>query len=276
MNLSDIEFAYHCTSSEGWASETKEVFDSLLSFNPDGCFVAEKDSKRIGICVATQYQKNAFIGELVIIKEMRDRGYGSKLFKHTIQYVKSNGIQNIYLDGDLDAVQIYEKYGFRKITKSLRFVGKIKGKYSPLVQRATWGDLDKICDIDINLFGDDRSFFLRRWYELFPNLCLVSKTENAITGYIFGRPGIDVISVAPFAVLSDRINPIELLETFAFEAHNHNLSIGFLEINIKAVGFFKSIQSLEERVPCWRMVLGQSERLGLNEKLYSIGSAAKG
>ena len=276
MNHSDIEFAYHCTSKEGWVSETKEVFESFLSFNPKGCFVAEKDSKKIGICVATPYKTNGFIGELVIIKEMRGQGYGSKLFEHTIQYLKSKGILNIYLDADLDAVPIYEKYGFRKITKSLRFVGKIKGKKNPLVQKATQGDLIKICDLDAQAFGDDRSFFLRRRYELFPNLCFVSIIENSITGYIFGRPGIDVFSVVPLVVLSERITPNELLETFAIELHNHNLRIGVLESNIKAVEFFKSIQSLEEEVPCWRMVLGPSEKLGLGEKLYSIGSGAKG
>lgn len=276
MNHSDIEFAYHCTSKEGWVSETKEVFESFLSFNPEGCFIAEKDSKKIGICVATPYQTNGFIGELVIIKEMRGQGYGSKLFEHTNQYLKSNGIQNIYLDADLDAVPIYEKYGFRKITKSLRFVGKIKGKNNPLVQKATPDDLIKICDLDAQAFGDDRGFFLRRRYELFPNLCFVSKIENSITGYIFGRPGIDVISVVPLAVLSDGITPNKLIETFAIELHNHNLRIGVLDSNIKAVGFFKSIQSLEEEVPCWRMVLGPSEKLGLSEKLYSIGSGAKG
>ncbi len=276
MNHSDIEFAYHCTSKEGWASETREVFKSFLSFNPNGCFVAEKDSKKIGICVAIPYQTNGFIGELVIIKEMRGRGYGSKLFEHTIQYLQSNGIQNIYLDADLDAVPIYTKYGFRKITKSLRFEGKIKGRNSPLVQKATPDDLIKICDLDTQAFGDDRGFFLRRRYELFPNLCFVSKIENSITGYIFGRPGIDVISVVPLAVLSDRITPNELIETFAIELHNHNMRIGVLESNMKAVEFFKAIQSLEEEVPCWRMVLGPSEKLGSDKKLYSIGSGAKG
>ena len=63
MDYADIDFACYCTSNEGWISETKEVFESLISFNPKGCFVAEKDSKKIGIGVATQYKTNGFIGE---------------------------------------------------------------------------------------------------------------------------------------------------------------------------------------------------------------------
>jgi hypothetical protein len=31
MEFSDIDFAYSCTSSEGWAGETKEIFETLLN-----------------------------------------------------------------------------------------------------------------------------------------------------------------------------------------------------------------------------------------------------
>ena len=144
MDYADIDFACYCTSNEGWISETKEVFESLISFNPKGCFVAEKDSKKIGIGVATQYKTNGFIGELVVIKEMRGHGYGSKLFEHAIQYLRSNGTQNIYLDADLTAVPLYEQYGFKKVTRSLRFLGKITARTSALVKRATQNDINRV------------------------------------------------------------------------------------------------------------------------------------
>ena len=276
MRSLDIEFAYQCTRGEGWVGETADVFESLLSFNPGGCFVAEKDTKKIGICVATKYRKNGFIGELVVVKEMRHHGYGSRLFEHAIEYLRSNHIRNIYLDADIDAVSLYEKYGFRKVTRSLRFVGKLSGKKNPLVQQATRNDIDKICTIDTQLFADDRSYFLRRRYRTFPNLCLVSKSNNTISGYIFGRPGIDVISVVPMAVLSDNVEPLELLEAFAHQVQNRPLRIGVLENNIKAAALFRSIRTLEEKDYCWRMLLGDSDTLGSSENLYTIGSGAKG
>ena len=276
MRSSDIEFAYQCTHKEEWVGETEDVFESLLSFNPEGCFVAEKNTKKIGICVATKYRKNGFIGELVVIKEMRHHGYGSRLFQHAIDYLRSNHIRNIYLDADIDAVSLYKKYGFRKVTRSLRFVGKISGKKNLLVQPATQNDIDKICAIDTQLFGDDRSYFLRRRYQSFPDLCLVSKIKNTINGYIFGRPGIDVISIVPMAVLKDNVNPLELLQAFAHVVQNHPLRIGVLENNTDAAALFRSIRTLEEKDYCWRMLLGDSDQLGSNGKLYTIGSGAKG
>ena len=276
MHFSDIEFAYQCTRGEGWVGETEDKFESLLSFNPGGCFVAEKDAQKIGICVATKYRTNGFIGELVVVKEMRHQGYGSRLFEHAIKYLRSNCIQNIYLDADLDAVSLYEKYGFRKVTRSLRFVGKLSGKNNSLVQQATHNDIENICKIDTQLFADDRSYFLRRRYQTFPNLCLVSKTNRTISGYILGRPGINVISVVPMAVLNDNVDPLELLEAFAHQVQNRPLRIGVLENNIKAAALFRSIRTLEEKEYCWRMLLGDSDKLGSSEKLYTIGSGAKG
>lgn len=127
MDQSDIDFAFECTRTEGWLSETVNVFNSFFTHDPDGCFAAEINSERVGICVATKYVKNGFVGELIVVKDYRGRGIGSKLFGKAIDYLKSNGIENIYLDGDLGAVPIYEKFGFRKMCKSLRFVGPLKG-----------------------------------------------------------------------------------------------------------------------------------------------------
>ena len=132
------------------------------------------------------------------------------------------------MDADLTAVPLYEQYGFKKVTRSLRFLGKITARSSALVKRATQNDINKMCEIDTKLFGDDRSYFLRRRHNLFPHLCLVLKIENSIGGYIFGRPGINAISVVPLAVLLDTINPLELLQTLAVEEPTYSLSIGVL------------------------------------------------
>jgi len=276
MNRSDIDFAFHCTHSEGWASETKESFEGFLSFDPDGCFIAEHDSQRVGMCVAIKYKHTGFIGELIVIPEMRGKGYGGKLFNHSIEYLKSAGISSIYLDGDLDAVPIYEKTGFRKICKSLRFVGKLEGQENTHVRKTNSDDLSTICDIDTDLFGEDRSFFLKHCFGLFPDYCFVLEIDNKIYGYIFARPGVDVVSIGPFTALPCEENSVVLIERLGLAVGNKVLRIGILEKNTKAVDLIKSLGSFEEKVPCWRMVLGPSGNLGLNENLYAIGYAAKG
>lgn len=276
MRFSDLDFALHCTMSEGWEGETKEMFDGFLQFNPKGCFVAELEAERIGICVATRYQNHGFIGALIIIKEMRGQGYGKRLFGHSVRYLQSKGIRNIYLDGDLEAIPIYERAGFKKICRSLRFTGSIRGKKHAMVRKAIESDIQKICDIDCRLFGDNREFFLKRLCSLFPDYSFVAESDHQLSGYLLARPGIGVVSVGPWAAMRSVADPGVLLESFADEVGDRRLRIGVLECNRNAVAKLRAYDSLKEQIPSWRMVSGPSRRLGIHDHLYACGSGAKG
>jgi len=275
MKPSDIEFAYGCTSAEGWQSK-KEAFEGFLAHDPAGCFVGELDGKRVGICVGTRYRSNGFVGNLIVVKGVRGRGYGGQLFKHAVQYLQSNGVESVFLDGASDAVPIYEKAGFRRICKSLRFVGKVEGSDSRLVRRAETGDVEAICRIDVELFGDDRSFFLKRRLSVSPHLCFVYEANGQVLGYVMARPGVSTFSVGPWAALEGVEEPRVLLERLALEVGGGPLRIGVLEVNRRAVDTIEPLGSLESKSPSWRMVLGPSERLGMSLGLYAIGSPAKG
>ncbi len=276
MKTTDIDFAFACTRAEGWKSETKEDFKGFLNYDPGGCFIAEDQSSRIGICVATAYRESGFIGELIIIKEKRGRGYGTRLFDFAVRYLSAKGIKNIYLEGDLAAVPIYEKAGFRKIVRSLRFVGKIRGKKYSNVRKIIPEDLTTICEIDRELFGENRGYFLERRFSLYPELCFVHEKNNRINGYIMARPGFEVISVGPWVMLGPADNAEALLAGLSLETGEHILRTGVLDSNKSASGIIKIMRTFEEKEYCWRMVLGPQEDLGMDRHLLAIGSAAKG
>ncbi|MBN2411127.1 GNAT family N-acetyltransferase [candidate division KSB1 bacterium] len=276
MTPADINFAYACTQAEGWKSETEEDFKGFLDYDPKGCFVAEDQSVRIGICIATAYRECGFIGELIIIKEKRGRGYGTRLFDFAVRYLSAKGIKNIYLEGDLAAVPIYEKAGFRKIVRSLRFVGKIRGQKYSNVRKVTPEDLATICIIDRELFGENRGYFLERRFSLYPDLCFVHERNNRINGYLMARPGFEVISVGPWAMLDSIDYGEALLAGLSLETGEQELRIGVFESNQSAAGIIKSMRTFAEKEYCWRMVLGPQENLGMDRHLFAIGSAAKG
>ncbi len=276
MTEDDLAFAFECTSSEGWQGETIETFRALLRHDPRGCFIAESSGTRIGICIATKYRNNGFIGELVVIKEMRGIGAGRALFDHSISYLQEQNLKNIFLDGDIGAVHIYKKSGFRKVCRSLRFNGQIKGEPGGSVKVAVPGDLEAVCNIDEQLFGDDRSFFLKYRYSMFPELLHVAEVKGEICGYIQAQPGNGVLSVGPWAVINRAISPLVLLKSLSHHVGDVTMRIGVLEANTDAVELMRSVSSFEEREYSWRMVLGQSENLGTSKSLYATGSAAKG
>ena len=276
MKESDIGFAFQCTRREGWASETEDSFLSFLEHDPRGCFVAEIGGMPIGICVAIAYEKNGFVGELIVIEEERGRGYGKALFQHTLDFLGTRSSENIYLDGELKAVPIYEKSGFRKICRSLRFLGQVKSLDHPAVIRAEAEDVEKVCQIDKTFFGDDRGFFIRRCHRQHSNLFFILKGGEQIKGYIMARPGVEVISVGPYALVETDEDPLVLLRRLALEVPHQPLRFGVLETNTNAVEIIRSSGEFEEQIPCWRMVLGPADDLGADAHLIAVGSAAKG
>ena len=276
MTTADIDFATALTRAAGWASESMDVFGAFLESDPRGCFIAEAGSERAGVCVATKYVTNGFIGELIVSNPMRVLGVGPLLFQHALEHLSTGQMENIYLDGDLNAVSYYESMGFRKICRSLRFRGKIKGKKHAHVRRLCPDDIEPLCAIDRELFGDDRGFFLRQRAESFPELCLVSEKEGQLSGWIMARPGDGLLAVGPWAALHGQEEAASLIEHLANENGTAVFRIGALEKNLTAAWLLRFLPGLQETIHSWFMVKGEAERLGNHPALFAIGSGAKG
>jgi ribosomal protein S18 acetylase RimI-like enzyme len=276
MEPADLEFTVHCTSLEGWLSETREIFEIFHEHDPGGCLVAELDGQKIGICVATGYGKTGFIGELIVLEEFRRRGIGRLLLDRSIEHLHGRGVENILLDGDIPAVPLYERTGFRKICRSLRYVGRIEGGSDPNVRGMKPGDLEGVYELDLTAFGADRGFFLERRFGMYPELCKVHMTGDTISGYIMGQRGRDIVSAGPWVISARNEKPGSLLESLALEVNDTDIRLGILETNKEATETMRSFRTMESREPSWRMVLGPSASLGSSPLSYAIGSAAKG
>jgi ribosomal protein S18 acetylase RimI-like enzyme len=276
MGTADIDFVTALSHSAGWASESRDVFTAFLEYDPHGCFIAEAGGEKAGVCIATKYLKNGFIGNLVVSKHLRIIGIGQILFKKAMDYLLAGQMENIFLDGDLNAISYYETMGFRKVCRSLRFRGKIKGKKHSNIRHIQPGDLDRLCALDRELFGDDRGFFLRHRAENFSELCLVAEIKGSLSGWIMARPGDGLLAVGPWAVLPGQEDAASLLEHLANENGTAIFRIGVLEKNVKAAQLLRSLPGLQEAIHSWFMVRGESDRLGNHPAFYAIGSGAKG
>jgi ribosomal protein S18 acetylase RimI-like enzyme len=276
MISSDLGFAATLTADEGWLSETKEDFEGFLLYDPNGCFVAEENGDRIGMCVATAYGESGFLGELIVRKDRRGRGIGTRLMQHALAYLSHRGVRSIYLDGVESAIPLYERLGFRKVCRSLRFSGKVRGAHYSGVRAMTLVDLAVVAEMDRGAFGADRSFFLQRRLSLHPHLCKVLESEGRIKGFVTGRVRVDLISVGPWVVQSPVARPGRLLEALAAEGEGLNLAVGVLEVNSHAVKTIQDLGLAQRPHPPWRMVLGPSANLRMRDEAYAIGSPAKG
>ena len=272
----DLTFAAQCTAGEGWVSENAATLEGFYLYDPAGCLLAEWAGTPVGICFATSYGQSGFIGELIVRTEVRGRGIGGALLNCGVDYLRQRGAQTVYLDGIIKAVPLYERNGFRKVCRSWRFAGRLAGKQHPSVRPMQVADLPAVFALDRQVFGADRSFFLRRRFELFPKLARVMLQHGELVGYIEGRCGEGWVSAGPWIVSEKVSNLAGLLEALACEAGDSWLSLGILEVNLEAVELVHSLGFSERPDSPWRMALGPPSDLGAAAQCYAVGSAAKG
>jgi ribosomal protein S18 acetylase RimI-like enzyme len=276
MQMADLAFAAECTAAEGWASETYATFEGFYQHDPNGCFLAELAGRPAGICIATPYGRSGFVGELIVRPEARGRGIGAALLNHAVEYLRRHGAVTVYLDGVVKAVPLYERNGFRKICRSLRFSGTLGGESRSDVRAMRTDDLPAVFALDRQAFGVDRSFLLARRLQLFQDLCQVMVEDGKLTGYILGRRGEGWAAAGPWVIAQEARAPLRLLESLARQVGDVSISVGVLETNRRAVELIRSLGSAVRQDSPWRMALGPSGDLGASPLCFAVGAAATG
>jgi predicted GNAT family acetyltransferase len=255
-------------------SENRREFEGFLEHDPAGCLIAEVDGKPAGLAVATGYGRSGFFGELIVSPEYRGHGIGARLLSTAVEYLKKRRAETISLDGVPEAVTLYERAGFVKRTRSLRFSGRIKLPAPPAGRLMQADDLPAVLALDLGLFGDDRSFFLRRRFRFFPQFCSVMEKNGRLHGFIMAKRVGNLIRVGPI-IFEGNEPPVGLLEALP-ESPDDKLAVGVLESHPRAAQWLRSLGLAEEPNPPWRMVCGAGDPPGFSESAWAIGTPAKG
>ena len=274
---SDLEFAASLTKKEGWHSETLSAFSTFYDNNPYGCLICEVDAVPAGICIATAYQNSGFIGELIVDKQFRSQGIGRILMQSAIEYLQKRNIEMVFIDGVQKAIPFYLTLGFRPICRSLRFFGQIDPQENPEIKNISADDLQMIYEVDRDCFGDDRSFFLKKRFENFPDVAFIWKENKKILAYLFARIGVGGwVTVGPWVHLIENSDKLTMLRHFQAKIGNQPFSIGILENRNEIIQQMVMNGMNPQSDPPSRMILGQGRNLGDNEYCLAIGSPAKG
>ncbi len=276
MEPEDLDFAAACTAAEGWASEIRAEFEGLCAHDAEGCLVAEEAGRRVGICVATCYGEYGFVGELIVRPEARGRGVGRRLLDRAVAHLHGRGAKSVLLDGVPAAVPLYERAGFRKVCRSLRLAGAVRGRAHPHVRPMQPADLAAVSALDEAAFAADRRFFLARRLSLYPALCRVLERDGHVAGYVMARPAGAAVAAGPWVVGPGAERAADLLEGLPAEGQVLEIGVGVLATNAAALAALRDLGFEERQDPPWRMLLGESAQLGASPWAYANGSAAKG
>ena len=162
MTEADIPFAVGMTDIERWGYLPAD-FRRLISFEPDGCFVAWVNDRPVGMITSTSYNNYAFIGSLIVRQESRGEGIGEALMKKAVDHLTEKRIETIELDGVFAAVSLYRRLGFKDKYLSLRFVRDAADEYGELYSCSA-EMADKIIAFDRKATGLNRNRMLKAYF----------------------------------------------------------------------------------------------------------------
>lgn len=197
MENEDLPILLDMARIEEWSSSMAE-FVLHLELNPGGCFVCVEDDTVTGGVMTLTYQKSGWIGNMVVDRKYRLKGYGKALFGKAVRYLIHLPTQ--LLCASPMAVGLYSGFGFNKIMNIYRwesmdyvFSGHKKGN-----------NIEYIMEMDRHLWNEDRSRMLG------PFLRQKQYVVNNNGFIVYGQMG-DHWTIGPWEA-ADRDSAANLLE----------------------------------------------------------------
>ena len=182
---------------EDWRPGLKDA-ECFLACDPTSKFIGELNGKPVSCITMTKYGDNfAFVGNYIVNKEYRGKGYGMKLYNAAVTNLKPSC--NIGMFGSLKMEKAYERSGFRSHVYGAHFnfhlptavacFSEISEKFTVKIKRVEEVDLNALLLYDTEVFGFKRHAFLSKWVRVTGSHALVAvDSEGSIVGYTVARP----------------------------------------------------------------------------------------
>ena len=266
MTRGDIAAAMRLKDAAGW-NQTAGDWERLLSASPEGCFAAECEGRVAGTVATVIYEgRFAWIGMVIVDPPYRGKGIGTTLLERAISYLDSRSVPTIKLDATPLGKPLYEQFGFVSEYDVERWaLTRAVGK--PAVRNVV-RELDAVLRLDREVFGADRSPLLRSVARETPQFVLVTKQQEAVAGYAFGRRGTRADHLGPW-VAPDEDVAVTLLDEFLRRSERELVFIDCVRRNPWAVSLAQA-HDFELSRPLTRMFRGRNDFPGRPELLCAI------
>ena len=268
----DIAFATHLASREGWEISAGD-YRNLISFEPQGCFIAEDAGEPVGLITTIAYGKLGWIGSLIVDDTHRGQGYGRTLLETGIGYLLDNGVRTVGVDATPAGAFLYESAGFWHAFDTLHWRRPALPAPAPLPDSLVpFGpsQLHEVTMFDWAPFGGRRRRVLRAQLGLSPVAHIV-QDQDGIGGYLLARRGNSHWIIGPWVC----VRSAEALLTAALaDIGQEPVDLAVPQVNEDALqllpryGF--EIQSHEQR-----MYLGDEEGIGRPQRIYATAGPEK-
>jgi len=275
MTHSDIDFVMRLQEMVGWGN-TRADAERSLYYEPGGCYVASVGGVDVGMVNSFLYSEVGFIGNLIVLPEIRGGGVGGALMRRAIERLTSEGAGTIRLDGVQTAIPLYERLGFKGEYWSLRYKGIASKTPHMGVEPMEREDLEQVARLDRRFFGLDRVQKLRRVQHDCPELCFKASKGGEVKGYIMAKPGVSNVRVGPWICdpkFSEFAEP--LLNALTSKIEEKKIWIGLPEFNKAAVKIVE-MKGYVQMPSSLRMCFGSCKKVEDVLGIFGVGAPNKG
>lgn len=271
MLQSDLKEAISLGFTEGW--NQTELDWMLMLDNPlNICIVAEHNNRIAGTATAFCYANDvAWIGMVLVDKTLRGQGAGKMLLKYLIDNLQH--IESVKLDATPAGQPLYLNLGFIEEHKIFRMTNTSVKDLTPLpdfseTTKTENQSLPEIIKKDKDIFGTDRSYLLTRLYKNCPEKAFMTKINQDIDGFIFGRNGARFHYIGP-AYCSGTSTAMSLISETLIPLKDQSVALDVPEDKEELISWLESVGFIKQR-HFVRMYLKSNRFKGLTEKQYLI------
>ena len=213
LSVDDFLFAVRLSNTMNWNMVTQD-FEFMSSLEPEGCFVLFEGSERLGIATSISYGTVGWFGNLIIKEEYRNKGAGSFLVKHAVDYLRGKGVETIGLYAYPKLIDFYSNLGFKQ-DKDFAVLHAENLDLSTMEALPEIGkqNLQAITEFDSQCFGGNRRKLLESVILEKGNLGYFMSERERVVGYVAAKVYEDMAEVGPLVCQAKRLDTATKLLT---------------------------------------------------------------
>jgi GNAT superfamily N-acetyltransferase len=274
MGPDDADALLEWAHGEGWAYDWRDV-ERFLGLG--GGYVAEADGEAVGILTASVYGPLAWVGNVIVPPERRNRGIGGATLEAALADLEDRGVETVRLYAVGGAVSLYQRVGFEAQGNAVSLAGRGRPG-EPGLPRVGAGDLDEVAAFDEAVFGASREPLLADLVASDRDEGVVYREDGEVRGYAFVKGGDEVAEIGPAVGPGDpRESGVAegLVESALALAGDRPVEVGVRGAHPLARALFTA-RGFEEAFPATAMRWGRDAHGGEPERVVAVGGMGKG
>jgi len=275
MKEEDFPRCHWLRQQVGW-NQTLADWRRFLGYDPEGCFVAEKDGLVVGtVCTISYERKFGWVAMVIVDPAQQRQGIGTFLLNAGIEHLEAKGLA-VKLDATPQGKLLYDTLGFVDEYGAARYeAGRIDAPAGDLgCEELSLDDLEELEVFDKPIFGASRQPVLRSYLEIYPKLGLCRRENGRMTGYILAREGSNAFHIGPWTATNTDCGK-RLLFAMLQRRQPERTFIDIVEPNLHAIPMLESLGFAFQR-PFIRMFKGRNDYPGLPEFVYGMSGPELG